>query len=196
MEESSDPMDTQREEDKVDYSGTDQGATKSDSSVSLSTKLKSIHEGKNTAGFSFTGNEEPTQRYSDRLAPKSDVPIMDRAKNLAKTKNLQADGGNLCTAVLNSSDSCILDIAELIGIDLGASLDMVQSNLGLLRGQEQARVNLFIESGRKTKEKECDTDVDQPTVVDDVLLQLLKMRDTECESLVDNFSGHLGGGRN
>ena len=150
----SDPMDTQQGADRVDLSGTDQGASNSESSVSFTAKVKDVRDGKTNRGLSCLGSDENSQRFSDRLAPKSDIPIMDRAKNLAKSKNLQTDGGNPYPTVLNSSDSCILEIAELIGIDLSTTLDMVQLNLDLLRGQEQARVNLFLASREDCADKE------------------------------------------
>lgn len=93
---SSDQADTGVNE-KVDYSGTEHGgAATSDSSVSFGTKMKIIQEGKAVKGGVLTSLdevEESLPRFSNRLAPKSDIPIMDRAKNLTKTKNLQTDGG-------------------------------------------------------------------------------------------------------
>jgi hypothetical protein len=49
------------------------------------------------------------------------------------------------------SDNCTLfNIASLLGVDLGISVDLVNCNLQLIRAQEQARVNLFHESNHSS----------------------------------------------
>jgi hypothetical protein len=53
---------------------------------------------------------------------------------------------------------------------------MVDSNLILLRGQEQARVNVSLNSEREVECQKCSLDMDnQPYVVDQALMDILKM---------------------
>jgi hypothetical protein len=52
-------------------------------------------------------------------------------------KNLQTPEGSTSLPTLaNTSDYCILDIASKEGIELGTTLDMVDTNLVLIREQE------------------------------------------------------------
>ena len=176
---------------KVDLSSTDLGNT-SESSVSFGTKARDIqedrgHKNNNPLGF-LDETGDTILRFSDRLAPKSDVPIMDRAKMAKAKKDLDTEGGNCDYSVLNTSDTCILDIARFVGIDLGASLDMVQYNLGLLRGQEQARVHLFENSRGNAIVQEQEVEESQFDAVDDVLLNLLKLNKVDCEMLGDKVN--------
>ncbi|KAM0844853.1 hypothetical protein ACQ4PT_056780 [Festuca glaucescens] len=131
--------------DKVDFSG-DEGdrAGESDSSVSINTKIinvqarKSPNNGKKkqkSVGILEEIEEANGNRFSNRLAPMSDIPIMDGAKNRAMMKNLQSSEGTSLPTIASTSDYCILDIASKVGIDLGTTLDMIDSNLTLLRGK-------------------------------------------------------------
>lgn len=43
----------------------------------------------------------------------------------------------------------LFQIAASVGFDLGCSLLMVEHTLDLLKSQEQARVNMFLESRKK-----------------------------------------------
>jgi hypothetical protein len=53
---------------------------------------------------------------------------------------------------------------------------MVDSNLILLRGQEQARVNVSLNSEREVECQKCSLDMEnQPYVVDQALMDILKM---------------------
>ena len=189
--------------DKVDYSGTDLGGNAtSDSSVSFGTKMKLIHEGKDSKQGSglavLEENEENGPRCSGRLANKSDIPIMDRAMNLTKSKNLETEGGMSYPTVLNSSDSSIIDMARLIGIDLGASIDMVEYNLGLLREQEHARANIYLENIKKNglvRQEATNSELGNFETVgvieEDILYKLLHLDRNDGEELDENFSGHL-----
>jgi hypothetical protein len=97
--------------------------------------------------------DDKSHRFSDRLAGKNnDVPVLDRAINLAAAKkNLEGTSEIPCT-IVDSSDSTLFDISNLLGVDLGISIDLVKHNLNLIRSQEQARVNLFIQNRGDTSE--------------------------------------------
>ncbi|KAM0922880.1 hypothetical protein ACQ4PT_005917 [Festuca glaucescens] len=119
---------------KVDFS-RDKGdrAGESDSSLSLNTKIINVQAGKSpnhgkkkqkSVGILEEIEEANGNRFSNRLAPMSDIPIMDRAKNRAMMKNLQSSEGTSLPTIASTSDYCILDIASKVGIELGTSLDM------------------------------------------------------------------------
>jgi hypothetical protein len=85
-----------RPNEKVDLYD-DEGDRRSDSSLSMTTKVKNVEEGKSPnfgkkkhkeVGILEEIEEANGNRFSNRLAPKSDVPIMDRAKKIAMQKNL------------------------------------------------------------------------------------------------------------
>ena len=69
----------------------------SDSSLSMNTKNNYVHDGKSPnhgkkkhkgVGILEKIEEANVNRFSNRLTPKSDVPIMDREKNRAMVRNL------------------------------------------------------------------------------------------------------------
>ena len=95
---------------------------------------------------------------------------MDRVKEIAMVKNLQSCEG--CTSLpsfANTSDYSIVDIASKVRIDLGTTLDMIDTNLALIREQEQARVSIFISKEEDPEISECPIDMDrQPDAVDQV----------------------------
>lgn len=186
-----DPMDTNSAGGRVDLSGN--GQATSDSSVSIGTKIRFAQDGKDCPkkkninkplGVLEEIEETNAQRCSDRLASKSDMPIMDRAKSLAKAKNLQTEEGKKST-FLQSSDANIVDIAKIIGIDLGASIDLIEHNLSILNKQEQARVNIFLAS-KKGEEETPDIINTQQEVVGDVLMELLQLSKQDNEEMDDN----------
>jgi hypothetical protein len=104
-------------------------------------------------------------------------------------KNLQSSEGSTSLPTLaNTYDYSILDIASKVGIDLGTTFDMIDANLALIREQEQARVNIFLRKEEDPEVLEYPTDMDnQPDVVDQVLLDILKMGKEDYEVLTDNL---------
>jgi hypothetical protein len=120
--------------------------------------------------------------FSGRLVGKysDDVPILDRAKNF-KSKNLATDEGtedNLPT-VINSSNATLLDISNIVGVGLGASLYMVEDNLSLLR---IGSVKMFLESCKVSKEENLPVpEILQPVDVDSVLQELLSLTNDELD---------------
>jgi hypothetical protein len=157
--------------ERVDLSG-DEGdkCLEFDSSLSMTTKVNNVLEGKSPnhgrkkhkdVGILEEIEEANGYRFSNRLAPKSDVPIMDMAKNIAMAKNLQSSqGSNTLPTLANTSDYRILDIASKVGIELGTTLDMIDTNLALIREQEQARVNIFMNKNESPEGIEHSVDMD------------------------------------
>jgi hypothetical protein len=168
-----------------------------DSQESLGTKVGRVMPNFRKGQEEKNGSvDEGGQRYSDRLADKypDDMPILDRAKILAKSKNLDKKEGtsdNFCT-VLDTSDPTLIDIASVVGVSLGSSLDMISDNISLLRAQEEARDGLF-KTSRNRKVEECEPEavILQPTVVDSVLRDMLSLTQEEMEefhtSSLDQF---------
>jgi hypothetical protein len=73
-------------------------------------------------------------------------------------------------------------------MELGTSLDMIASNLILPRGQEQARVNIFLNSEREVECQESSLDLDnQPDVVDQALMDILKITKEDREDLTNKM---------
>lgn len=96
---------------------------------------------------------EGTNLSNSRLKESEEVNVIDRAKERARVKDLEKGKCTISTfsSVINSSNDSLFHIASSLGISLGCSLEMVDSNLDLLRPQEQARANLLLES-RKIKD--------------------------------------------
>jgi hypothetical protein len=158
---------------RVDLYG-DEGDRKYNSSLSMTTKIKNVEEGKSPkygkkknkeVGILEEIEEANGNRFSNILSPKSDVPIMDRAKKIAMQKNLQSSQGSTITlpTLANTSDYSILDIASKVGIDLGTTLDMIETNLVLIREQEHARVNIFLSREEDPGQKRLSSRHGQPT---------------------------------
>jgi hypothetical protein len=109
-----------------------------DSQESLGAKIKKIMPNFRNKSGEVTEQVEKDghQRYSDRLADKynDDIPVLDRAKNLAKTKNLDNNAGTCSEPIIvsDTTDYTLLDIADVVGVSLGTSLDMISENLSLL----------------------------------------------------------------
>jgi hypothetical protein len=150
--------------EKVDLSDSDEkeeDLVESQSSVSMGTQVDNIKNGrplgtrKMTVVSEAVEDEDP-HRFSDRLASKNndDVPILERAKNRVKAKNLIVSEGTHTPTVLNSGYPVIMDVAELVGIELGSSLEMIENNLDMLMKQEQARFNIFAMSNKNDEEQE------------------------------------------
>ena len=100
---------------------------------------------------------------------------MERAKSI-KAKTLdKEEGNNSFPSVLNTDNSTLIEIARLIGVDLGISLDRVEHNLDLIRLQENARVAMFREKEKVVETLEVDNAHLQPEEVDDILKELLAL---------------------
>jgi hypothetical protein len=127
-----------------------------------------------------TMQDDKSQRFSDRLAGKNidDMPVLDRAINLvAAKKNLEGTDDDAFT-ILDSSNSTLTDISRLLGVDLGTSIDLISHNLHLIRAQEQARVNLFLQSREDIREVPAMNPEDtvlQPDAVNNILRELLAL---------------------
>ena len=99
---------------------------------------------------------------------------MDLAKNI-KAKNLDKnEEGKEIPTVLNSDDQTLIDIARLIGVDLGTSLDMIENNLELIRLQEQARIAMFNEQHKEKNIEPANTNLN-PSDIDAILQELITL---------------------
>lgn len=82
--------------------------------------------------------------------------MLDKAKERAKAKNLLLGGNTNFPIVLPSSNSSLSEIASVLGVNLRCALDMVDSNLDLIKDLEQARVVLFLQGQIKQKANTCE----------------------------------------
>jgi hypothetical protein len=173
----------------------------------MTTKIKNVEGGKSQnygrkkhkdVGILEEMEEANGNKFNNRLSPKSDVPIMDRAKKISMAKNLQSSqGSTMLPTLANTSDYSTMDIASKVGIDLGTTLDMIDTNLDLIREQEHARVNIFLNKEEGPEKMEYSVDMDnQQDVVDQALLNILKMGKEACEVLTDNMTTtYISGGK-
>jgi hypothetical protein len=123
-----------------------------------------------------------------------DVPVLEKAKNLVKTKNLDPNEGivkNFDT-VLDTPDATLIDIASIVGVSLGCSLDMISENLTLLRAHEEARDCLF-KASRASRDVELDPKptILQSMVVDSVLQEMLALTQDELEEINSTSLGQF-----
>lgn len=87
------------------------------------------------------------QRYSGRIVAKKvdDIPMLDRAMSLARVKNLGCASGMHSEPDGTYDDNVkLVDVARLIGVDLGVTLEMVEHNLDLIASNEKARREMFL----------------------------------------------------
>ena len=80
-------------------------------------------------------------RRCDRLKNKEDVRVEDLARERAAAKDNYGNFDNL--DVFNFPNNTLADMASMVGIDLGCSLDMIDTNLEIMRNLEQARRDVF-----------------------------------------------------
>jgi hypothetical protein len=69
-------------------------------------------------------------------------------------------------------------------VDLGTSIDLISHNLHLIRAQEQARVNLFLQSREDIREVPAMNPEDtilQPDAVNNILRELLALTEETSE---------------
>ena len=132
------------------------------------------------------------QRFSSRLASKNpdDVSILEKAKNY-KAKTTDKDEGTCSDlpTVLNTDNASMLEIASLIGVDLGTSLEMVEHNLDLIRLQEQARDAMYRERVKsKDKIEEPVSTNLLPSDVDKILKDLLMINQDDMDKELGNIN--------
>ena len=73
-------------------------------------------------------------------------------------KNLGADAGNLTPSFVDVDNTTLVQTAALVGIYLGLSLDIVDTNLELVKSMESARLVLFLRNDLETTEHDIDND--------------------------------------
>lgn len=169
-------------------------------SLSLGAKLGiKLNEGQTSMtsveGDNSRNGDVGSQRYSGRIASKNvdDIPMLDRAMSLARAKNLpNLEGIPSDRSDFSSENVKLLDVASLIGVDLGVSLDMVEHNLKLIQSHESARREMYLASKREASSNHVEEEILHPEDVDSILLELQQMSkeiDAECDPLMENSCG-------
>lgn len=170
----------EKEKEHIISDGDDkEGDAKVSHSISLGTKLGIIAaEDVIMETANDKNTDQGTQRYSGRIVSKNrdDVPMLDRAMSLARAKNLALFEGMSSDLVnVHTENVELIDVANLLGIDLGVSLGMVEHNLHLAYLHENARKELFLASAREeTNTQETEKDL-QPEDVNSILQDLLTL---------------------
>ena len=85
--------------------------------------------------------QEDAPRRCDRLKTKEDMRVEDLAKERAAAKDNYGNSDDL--DVFNSSNISLAAMASMVGIDLGCSIEMIETNLDIMRDLEQARVDII-----------------------------------------------------
>ena len=136
-----------------------------------------------------SSQEEQFLRCSGRLAEKNtgDIPVMERAKTI-KAKTLDNDGKCCFPSVLSTDKDTLLDIAKLIGVDLGISLEMVDHNLDLIRAQEEARMAVFSAKENMGESAEPMNNHIQPEEVDTILKELLTLNQEDLDGELEHVN--------
>ncbi|XBI13318.1 hypothetical protein VPH35_140065 [Triticum aestivum] len=177
-------MDTDRKEDDhnnyneaVDYNASQE-------SVSFGTKV-GVKTGEKETENSET--EEEQLRRCGRLAGKQDAKIEELAKERAAAKDNYGKFQNL-----NCHDISLLDMADKIGIDLGCSINMIESNLDIIARMEQCRKEFYLQHICKTKEEEGQ--LGEPNLIDIGAVDLKEIcsgdENSDAELEMDHFT-HL-----
>ena len=94
---------------------------------------------------------EQNPRRCNRFKAKEDAKIEDLAKERAAAKDDYGNSDDNLN-VLNQSNITLSDMAHLVGIDLGCSLDMVETNLEIMRKLEKVRYDLMIQASKNNNE--------------------------------------------
>lgn len=87
-------------------------------------------------------DENGKPRRCDRLKDREDMKIADLAKERAEAKDNY--GNDSIPDFLDSSNISLLKMTSYIGIDLRCTLDMIDTNVGLMRRLEVARLDMYL----------------------------------------------------
>jgi hypothetical protein len=56
---------------------------------------------------------------------------------------------------IHESNVSLIDIASVLGVNLGCAVDDIASNINLIRDLEMARINLFLKEGTNSEGQHC-----------------------------------------
>ena len=121
------------------------------------------------------------------MADKQDAKIEEWAKERAAAKDNYGKNHDL-----NCHDASLLFMADKIGIDLGCSINMVESNLDIIAKMEQCRKEFYLQHICQKKEEEGHHDGSNLIDIGDVdLKELCSDEDhSDAELEMDHFT-HL-----
>ena len=89
-----------------------------------------------------TGKEtEDGPRRCDRLKMKEDLRVEDLAKERAAAKDNYGNSDDL--DIFTCSNITLAAMASAVGIDLGCSMEMIDTNIDIMRNLEQARQDIM-----------------------------------------------------
>lgn len=100
-------------------------------------------------------------KKNKRLRDKEDKKILEMAMERKEAKNAFINKGNIhIPSFISESNISLVQMAQVIGVDLGCSIDAIDANTQVLRDLEVARINLY----KKTmREKENNGELLQKT---------------------------------
>lgn len=95
------------------------------------------------------GSQEEERRASKRFRDREDKKTMELAMGRKEAQNAFVNRGQDSSSPHDKNIS-LANLASLIGVSLGCSIDAVDSNIKLINDLEEARVNLFLKEQQKT----------------------------------------------
>ena len=122
------------QEEQVDYTNSQ------DSVESFKTRIEKF-TGRSANDENADRDTEEAPRRCDRLKMKEDVRVADLAKERAAAKNNYGNSDDL--DVFTCSNLTLATMASAVGIDLGCSLEMINTNIDIMRILEQARQDIM-----------------------------------------------------
>ena len=124
-------------------------------------------------------------RSSARLKaqPNADMPLLERAVELAYKRNLDIPKGtpNLKLSILSFSDSEIRNRADRLGISLGKYKGQIDSSISVIRNVEYERNIIFLKNSLPPRDNDKDSNL------------VMRRASNLCEDLVeeiDTTEGH------
>lgn len=94
------------------------------------------------------GSQEEERRASKRFRDREDKKTMELAMGRKEAQNAFVNRGQDSSSPHDKIIS-LANLASLIGVSLGCSIDAVDSNIKLINDLEEARVNLFLKKNNK-----------------------------------------------
>ena len=115
-----------------------------------------------------------------------------RAKNMVLSEGMASNPENSIN--IYAENLKLIDVDNVLGIDMGVTLDMVEHNLDLLSSLEQSRRDIFLASSRESPKNQEEDLTLEPKDVNDILQDLLSLsKDGDDENMDERLDSILVG---
>lgn len=127
------------------------------------------------------GSQEEERRASKRFKDREEKKSLEMAIDRKEARNAFVNKGqDLIPCSIDDSNVSLLDLANLIGVSLGCSIEAVDTNMKLINDLEEARVKLFLKEQQKVGKDEPIENKKGDDNFQDDLFNFLD--ETDCES--------------